>query len=427
MFRECRKRVICVGLALLALLGIGWRGYCAGVPFGGEQYLIGAVAAYPADLDRDGDVDLVVPSARVGGEIYSLVWLENDGGAMPQFTRHDIATTSTMSFFCGVVGDLNGDGWPDLVDGLAWPISLTSPDTLVWYENDRGSPPGFVMRNAPPVGEEYVLQTSACGDINGDGANDVLSFCSSQNPQLILFMNDGAASPTFTSSSIHSDLGLEFAQLADLDGDGRLDLLVDAFDMIDGYVYSPRYLWYQNQGGANPSFARQRIQDSTPWIMNPADIDNDGDIDLMTASRIWLENDGATSPTFTVRTIAPSEPFTDFYGSCLADFNKDGNLDMASIWQVSNTARGYTTSYNLVWYENKGTRPATFTQHAIDRIEWSKGDKFNPGLCAAADLDGDGAPDLITGAEGTSEHTVVWRKNLLTSNAVSPSQWTLME
>ena len=87
-------------------------------------------------------------------------------------------------------------------------------------------------------------------------------------------------------------------KVADMDGDGDLDL-VSASPTDDTVA------WYENDGAANPSFTKAVIATSADEVRNIdlADMDGDGDIDIVSASGVddtiaWYENNGAADPTF---------------------------------------------------------------------------------------------------------------------------------
>jgi hypothetical protein len=104
--------------------------------------LSGASSPQVADIDGDGNLDIVVvsaynnwsdPSAR------SLVWLQNNGRM--QFTMHDIASSPTHLITLAI-GDLDGDGKPDLVTGgmhISRPYDRMSRVTL--WSNHGPRPP----------------------------------------------------------------------------------------------------------------------------------------------------------------------------------------------------------------------------------------------------------------------------------------------
>jgi hypothetical protein len=79
--------------------------------------LQGATSPEAADLDGDGDLDVMVVASNNDWDdprAASLLWLANDGKM--GFTRHDIATAPTH-LGTVAIGDLDGDGRPDAVTG----------------------------------------------------------------------------------------------------------------------------------------------------------------------------------------------------------------------------------------------------------------------------------------------------------------------
>ena len=292
----------------------------------------GVRSVFIIDLDSDGDLDII--SASYNDD--TIAWYENNGAADPSFTAADINTGADGSFFV-FAADMDKDGDIDILS------ANKDENTISWYENDGAADPSWTAAD---------IATSANGarsvfvaDMDNDGDLDILS-ASQEDHTIAWYENNGAADPTWTAANITTAAnGARSVVAADMDHDGDLDILATAY--VDDKI-----LWYENNGAADPSWTAITVATSADgaFSIRAADIDNDGDQDIVSGSFLdnavaWYENNSITPslPSFTERTIEG-----DFDGArsvYAVDMDGDGDMDVVGAAQYDN---------DIAWFENIG-------------------------------------------------------------------------
>jgi hypothetical protein len=317
------------------------------------------------DLDGDGDLDLVLPANGIFES--NFFWFENIGGRLFQ---HRLYGT-----FRGVrnvkVADVDGDGDLDLVVTIG--ENITVDDQLLWFEN-RGAKGFVTWLIADDLKSPSGVETA---DVNGDGKLDVIVSAAGSN-SLLWYERSGAVwSPHTIDGNLNNPLGIA---VADLDRDGDADVVVASGG--DAKVF-----WYTNDGKGN---FQRRVVD--PNLINPravkmVDADNDGDLDIVAAaasdtnSAVVYINDG--SQNFTRRILQ-----TGFSGSDIdaGDWNGDGVPEIVVAYNTSKTSDPDVVAYQ---YQPGGTFTATTLVTAL----------HNATAVRLADVDRDGSLDLIVGSD----------------------------
>jgi hypothetical protein len=160
-----------------------------------------------ADFDRDGRPDLAGVSWGYGYPSYLRIF-HNAGGT--QFTELDLAQGDRNPKLLAA-GDLNRDGWPDLV------LDDAGAGMRVFLNRGDGT---FGPSTSYAFSEE--VRSIAIGDLDGDGASDVV-FGGYTFSELGVFFNhgDGTFAPAVTWPVAGSPWSVA---LGDLNGDGHLDI-----------------------------------------------------------------------------------------------------------------------------------------------------------------------------------------------------------
>jgi len=287
------------------------------------------------DLDRDGDLDVVVASLGVlfpnNAKIGAVIVLENDGrqAFTPRVIAERIARVADVR-----AGDLDGDGDLDLAVAQ---FGYDEGETR-WMENRGGwrFESHVLQRLSGPINAEIA-------DADGDGDLDIISLVSQEWEEVYVFANDGKGgfTPKRIFGASNEDFGSSWISLADLDRDGDVDVVYsngDAFDYAPprGRVWNGLQ-WLENRGGLD--FQYHRIADfSGASSPQAADLDGDGDLDIVVVSAYndwerpdaqslaWLENDG--QQRFTLRDLASSP--THLVTLAVGDLDGDRNPDLVT-------------------------------------------------------------------------------------------------
>ena len=280
------------------------------------------------------------------------------------------------------VGDLNGDGFPDIVlgKGRHWPLH-----SRVLLNDGKG---GFIASNLGTA--PHRTYSAALADVNRDGALDIVVSSDSPDRKLV-YLNDGKGRFTEAGTFGKPNWPTRYVTLADLNGDGYPDIVVanrGSFPQLENgkpgegpKVPAASFVCFNDGKGRFPNFEALPTESATSIVA--ADLDGDGAIDLFVPHRdggqsIILWNDGKGHfPTSTK--VGPAAAWIRM--GAAGDFDGNGRLDLA---YTDERTEGAFVIYNL------GGRQ-------FGEPERLPGPPRFPYALAIADLNRDGRPDIVVG------------------------------
>ena len=285
-----------------------------------------------------------------------------------------------------VMADVNGDGFPDIVE-----IGADQTVAVLLNKGDGTfkSPSAYYVTGTT-VTSPVAL---AVADLNGDGKPDIVVVNNTGNSVAVLLGKgngtftaqtaDEAANSTGTAAPTYDvGAGAFYVAIADLNHDGIPDLVVANFtdDTVSILL-----------GKGDGTFKDQSVVDVGlgPDFISIADINNDGKPDLLVANstegtmEVLLGNgNGTFVDKGAIRASAPTSQ-SSLMTMVVADFNKDGNQDVV----ITNS----DSSSQLVTYMG-GNGDGTF--RAARGIPTGLQTLY----LETSDVNGDGNPDLIAGS-----------------------------
>lgn len=257
-----------------------------------------------ADMARSGHLDIVLSNDEPDAKLV----LVNDGkGHFTIGGRYGDPTWPTRN---AAVGDLNGDGYPDIAVANR---GMTS------YVCLNGGKLDFTCK---PLRDSPSAATVAIADMNGDGANDVIYACR-DSCQSVVHFNDGKGGLDRHAPWGSSKSSVRAMAVADLDGDGDVDIAACPEER-------GCFVFVNDGKGAFGTGVRFDTPKAVPYSMIATDLNRDGRPDVLVgyvqAPGVAYFNDG------TGQSYRP-QPFGDghgaIYGMAAADLNGDGWPDVA--------------------------------------------------------------------------------------------------
>jgi len=381
-----------------------WKHFYIDPVLPGSSWGTGGTAL--ADLDGDGDLDAAI-SRRNTKTAY---WYERINDSL--WIQHLIGSGAALEGTLGTTPlDMDRDGWTDVVyNGI-------------WFRN-----PGILGEYPDTPWPAYPIKAgghdAASADINGDGRMDLLVY---DGNKLAWYNPDDALREHVISSGHHDHGGTAPRGFGDLDGDGDTDVVIPG-------------LWFENPGNESAAWSSHQWPfDPVPrasygnsiraWV---ADMDGDGELDIVYShcdtggSHVYyVRNRGEGRQWDPVRLPDPPtrqgdvEGTGSFHSLGVADFNMDGYPDifageqedpdvyMESEGKVAMKPRGLKER-GVIWYRTGTDLP--WFEPVVIQLD-------NPGWHDAqlGDVDGDGDIDIVSkvwNADGPAYHMDLWT-NLL--------------
>ena len=338
----------------------------------------GIKSIYAADIDNDGDLDILATRYSPS----TIIWFENLNG-LGYFGEKQILTGvvgGSMAF-----GDLDNDNDIDIV---------TTGGGVRWYENIDGLGNFILKESIAPSGASSVV----IHDIDMDNDLDIVfatDYLFSNTIDLAWWENSDGFGDFETVHNIQTvDNNINSIFMANINNDDYPDILTISEE-------SKKVSWYENLDGIGNFGIQQVIYHNvlrTPQSIFSSDIDNDGDMDIFTSSfgdAIWnnivnwfenLDGLGNFSPPHIISDDIDSPRRVDG-----ADMDNDGDID------VLFTGSGFN---NAVWFENSNGQGSFDNHHIVGSTVGNEDTKME-------DIDGDGDLDIIT-----SGSKLKWYKNI---------------
>jgi len=438
----------------------------------GDYY--GSSVASAGDVNGDGYSDVIIGAFLYSsgkGRVYIYY------GGINMNTIADVILTGeiTGDFFGNSVskaGDVNGDGYADVIVG-ANRNNTTTGKAYIYYGGAAMNSVSDITLTGEAVGNYFGTSVSTAGDLNGDGYSDLIvgatGFSSNTGRSYIYFggaLMNNIADVTMTGEFTNNYFGSSVAEAGDVNADGFSDVIVGASGFIsntgrvyiylgaavmdnvtdvvmtgvtvnnyfgnsvsgagdvngDGYsdVIAGAYGYNSNTGKANiyfGGFLMDYTEDVTLTgeavnnnfgysVSGAGDVNGDGYSDVIAGAnsynsntgRAYIFQGGISMDNITDVTFTGETTFNEFgsYVSGAGDVNGDGYSDVivGAYRYNSNTGRAYVYTNTM---SGNDIVDLTVTGESINN--------FFGSVSGAGDVNGDGYSDIIVGAYRYNSNT----------------------
>ena len=389
---------------------------------------LGSWVASAGDVNGDGYADVVVGAARFdngqNNEGKALLYLGSPNGVdpaqPPAWSAEGNQADALYGFRAGNAGDINGDGYDDLVVGAPNYTNTQLQEGRVFVYNGSAAGPSVTpswTADGGVVNGQLASTVAGAGDVNGDGYADLLVASpvwsgGGTQGRAVVYLGSANGLASTPAWSVIGPANAAFAaaggSAGDVNGDGFSDVILGAFNDSNGQTNEGRaYVYLGSATGlaTAPVWTAESNQVSAlmGWSVAAAgDVDGDGFGDVIVGSylydngqtdegRAWLFRGAASGPLAAASWILEPNAAGAQLGIAVAsagDVNGDGFADVLVSQNVGGSGR---VSVHL----GSGTGLSMVAAWSLNGVP---GENFGAAVASAGDVNGDGYADMLVGS-----------------------------
>ena len=383
-----------------------------------ESDYFGVSAGTAGDVNGDGYDDIIVGATGYGssnGRLYVYLGGAEGVQASPIFTATGQSGNDLLGHFVGTAGDTNGDGYADIIaTASGYDNGRGRVYVFQGYAGGIRNTPIY-STTGEAAGDRLGWSAGTAGDVNGDGYADIVAgapyYGSANHGRVYVYLGSAVglnetAAFSVTGEMAGSEFGIAVSTAGDVDGDGHTDILVGAKGHDGGKGRADIYRGGPSGLGATASFSviGGASGDNLGGSVGMAgDVNGDGYADVVVGAdgysggtgRAYVYLGGAAEVSAIPILVATGEATGNGFGRSVGtagDVNGDGYADLAAgaPGALGNTGRAYV-------YVGGASRVGSTPVFVATGEATDSG--YGRSVGTAGDVNGDGYADLAVGAD----------------------------